>query len=654
MILPLILNPALSVAEGGIKPFFYFFSHETWYTRLIRTVAKEEGVNLEEPIGRLPKEKLDILLKGTGKTYSVSGKNRFGHDTTIHERFDGILAELERHYLSSQSPDENWEIRRYMREEICAACRGQRLRPEALAVTVEGFSVAQVADFAVLDLKDYFPKLQASLNSYEQEIAKPIFKEIQTRLSFLDNVGLSYLTISRPARTLSGGELQRIRLASQIGTGLTGVLYVLDEPSIGLHPRDMAALIATLKNLRDLGNTLLVVEHDRETMESADHLIELGPGAGREGGKVVFEGTLAQIKKRKDSLTGQFLSGRRKIALEKRPLNQNLGRLILTGATEHNLKNIDTEIPLGNLVVVTGVSGSGKSTLVVETLYPALKYQLTDYFPDRIGKFKNLTGFENLDRVYLVDQSPIGRTPRSNPATYVGFFDDIRDLFAQTIEARAKGFKKGRFSFNVRGGRCEKCEGAGVIKIEMQFLADVYVTCDVCNGRRYNEETLEVKYKGKAIDEVLQMTVEEAVEFFAAHPTLHRKLALLQEVGLGYITLGQGAPTFSGGEAQRIKLVNELSRGGGNTLYILDEPTTGLHFADIEKLLHTLYELVERGNTVLVIEHNPEIIKNSQWIIDLGPEGGDKGGQVVYQGELKGILKAKESYTGIYLKKHLS
>lgn len=647
----LILNRDLSINEGAILPLNRFFFNETWSTRLLKQVAKVEGIDLNTPVKRLPKEKLDLLLYGTGKTYRVEGKNRFGRETAIVEKFNGVIPDLEQRFFESGT-DEAFGFERYLREETCDQCQGDRLKPEVLGVTIDNLNIAQLSAFAIGDLLNYFLDLSRELNPFEQEITEPIFKEIQTRLSFIKNVGLAYLTISRTAKTLSGGELQRIRLASQIGTGLTGVLYVLDEPSIGLHPKDMAALLDTLRNLRELGNTLIVVEHDRGTMEAADWMLELGPKAGREGGEVVAQGTAAQLKKNPRSLTGQYLSGKKKVKLEEKPLVTDKGELILTGAKEHNLKGITVNIPLGNLVAVTGVSGSGKSTLVVETLYPALKNQLDSSFREKLPDFESISGFQDLERVYLVDQSPIGRTPRSNPATYVGFFDGIREIFAQTQEAKVRGFKKGRFSFNLKGGRCEKCEGAGVIKIEMQFLADVYVTCDVCHGRRYNEETLEVRFKDKAIDEVLAMTVDEAREFFAAHHLIYQKLKLLQEVGLGYITLGQPAPTFSGGEAQRIKLVNELSRRGSRTLYLLDEPTTGLHFFDIQKLLHTLYALVESGNTVLVIEHNLDVVKNCQYVIDLGPEGGDKGGEVIYQGELGGIVKIKESSTGQYLKNY--
>ncbi len=648
----LVFNKNLSILEGGILPFNRFFFNETWYSRLIKKVALEEGIDLNTPIGKLPKEKIDILLYGTGKVYQVRGTNRFGKPTMIYEKFDGIIAELEKRYYESSGDYAGVEIQKYMREEICPKCQGKRLKPEVLSVTIDEKNIAQISDLSIDFLLKYFEKeLPQKINEYEKQIARPILKEIISRLSFLNNVGLSYLTISRTAKTLSGGELQRIRLASQIGTGLTGVLYVLDEPSIGLHPKDVSSLIATLKQLRDLGNSLLVVEHDRETIESSDYIVELGPKAGKEGGRVIFQGTLDEIKKDKDSLTGLYLSNKKSIKLNRKKLIKNQGDLFLKGAKENNLKNITVKFPLGNLIVVTGVSGSGKSTLITETLYPALKYHLDGYYPDKIGDFERLEGFQYLDKVYLVDQSPIGRTPRSNPATYIGFFDDIRDIFASTVDAKAAGFKKGRFSFNVKGGRCEKCQGAGVLKIEMQFLSDVYITCDVCQGQRYNKETLEIKYKGKNIYEILKMTVDEALEFFSNHFSIFYKLEILKKIGLGYIQLGQPAPTLSGGEAQRLKLVSELSKKDtGRTLYILDEPTTGLHFHDIEKLLYALQELVDRGNTVILIEHNLDVIKNSSYIIDLGPEGGDKGGQVVYQGEIEGIIKVKESYTGRYLK----
>lgn len=645
----LVLNPNLSINEGGVTPFSNLALSDTWYTRLIKTVCEEEGINLDIPTSKIEKEKLNILLYGTGNVYIVPGKNRFGRDTEIHEKYDGIIGELERRYFDSDSVSFG-EIHKYMREEICDKCKGLRLKPEILAITIDNMNISDFSERSVDAMYDYCSvNISKILSIYEQKIAVQILREIIVRLNFLRNVGLSYLTIARPAKTLSGGELQRIRLASQIGTGLTGVLYVLDEPSIGLHPKDVSALIQTLRELTKLGNTLIVVEHDRETIENADYLIELGPRAGKLGGKVEFSGTLPQLKKAK-VLTGEFLSGKRKISLTQKPISSKFGTLKLKGARQFNLKNIDVNFPLGNLIVVTGVSGSGKSTLIVETLYPALKYYLDGYFNEKIGKFDHLDGYQYIDRVYLVDQSPIGRTPRSNPATYTGFFDEIREIFSETIEAKTRGFKKGRFSFNIRGGRCEKCQGAGVIKIEMQFLADVYVTCDVCGGKRYNSETLQVLFKGKNIFEVLQMTVDDAFDFFSSFPKIAIKLAFLKSVGLGYIELGQQAPTFSGGEAQRIKLANELSRRDtGKTLYILDEPTTGLHFYDIVKLLSTLNQLVERGNTVVIIEHNLDVIKNCQYIIDLGPQGGDGGGQLVYEGELDKILKVKSSHTAKYL-----
>lgn len=648
-----ILSKNLSINEGGIVPFSKFFFAETWYARLIKQVATEAGIDLNMPITKLTKSQLKILLYGTDKVYRVMGTNRFGRETEIHENFNGIVGELERRYFDAKGEFSAMEIQKYMREEICSSCKGNKLKPEVLSITINEKNISDITNMSVEQLIEYYKySAKHKLNSYEEQISVSIFKEIITRLTFLQNVGLSYLTIARQARTLSGGELQRIRLASQIGTGLTGVLYVLDEPSIGLHPKDVNALIKTLSNLKELGNTILVVEHDRETMEAADYLIELGPLAGKHGGKVIFSGTLPELITATKSVTGQFLTGKRKIYMESKQLNKQKGELKLIGASEFNLKKITSSFPLGNMIAVTGVSGSGKSTLIVETLYPALKYYLDGFYQEKIGNFDRLEGHQYLDRVYLVDQSPIGRTPRSNPATYVGFFDEIREIFAMTVDSKIKGFKKGRFSFNLKGGRCEKCQGAGVVKIEMQFLPDVYVTCDVCTGHRYNNETLDVKFKDKTIYDILKMTIEEATDFFSNHNKIHQKLIFLKNVGLGYLELGQPATTLSGGEAQRIKLAHELAkRETGNTLYILDEPTTGLHFYDIEILLRALKELVNRGNTVLVIEHNLDVIKNCQYIIDLGPEGGDKGGHIVYQGELKGVIKEKKSYTGQYLGK---
>ncbi|MDA1317138.1 MAG: excinuclease ABC subunit UvrA [bacterium] len=652
----LLLNPNLSMNEGGMQPYPKFYFQSTWYMRLIKTVAEQEKIDMDKPISALTEKEQKILLYGNGATYTVDGTNRFGRATSIEEVWHGLVLDMQKRYFESEG--KNGEIHKYMREEQCSDCKGKRLKREVLAITIGGHNITDMTDWSIVQVIEYFEQAQKGkgliLDQYEQAIAKPVLKEIISRLTFLVNVGLSYLTISRSARTLSGGELQRIRLASQIGTGLTGVLYVLDEPSVGLHPKDVSALIQTLHNLKNLGNTLIVVEHDQETIESAEHIIELGPKAGIHGGHVIFTGSVSEMKKSKKSITGAYLSSRKTIATSKRELIDTKGEIVLTQASQFNLKNIDLRLPLHNLIAITGVSGSGKSTLITETLYPALKLQVNNHWNEFIGDYKRLEGFQNIDRVYLVDQSPIGRTPRSNPATYVGMFDHIRDIFAATTEARAQGYKKGRFSFNVKGGRCEKCQGAGVIKIEMQFLSDVYITCDVCEGKRYNRETLEVKYKGKTIYEVLHLTVDEAAEFFRNHLPIYHKLLFLQKVGLGYIELGQPAPTFSGGEAQRIKLADELSHATrGHTLYILDEPTTGLHFADVQKLLDALHELVEMGNTVVVIEHNLDVIKNAQWIVDLGPNGGEEGGSLVYQGPIQGILKVKESYTASYLTSHL-
>jgi len=649
-----ILNNNLSINEGGILPFNNFSFQDTWYLRLFRHVADLHRINLNEKIQDMNKKDLELLLYGTNKVYKVKGKNRFGKTTIISEVFDGIIAELERRFFNPETTFIGLDFNKFIKEKVCPKCKGKRLKNEVLSITIDDKNIAVFSDQSIKDLLNYINNnLNVKLDKYELQISSSIAKEIITRLSFLDNVGLSYLALSRPAKSLSGGEAQRIRLASQIGTGLSGVLYVLDEPSIGLHPKDMSALIKTLHNLTKLGNTLVVVEHDKTTMEAADHIIELGPKAGDHGGKIVFTGSISQIKKNSQSLTGNYLSGVKKILFKLKPLETNRGNIKLTGAKQFNLKNIDINIPIGNLICITGVSGSGKSSLIVDTLYPSLKYFIEGHYSEHIGEFKNLEGFQYFDKVYLVDQSPIGRTPRSNPATYIGVFDGIRDIFASSTDSKIKGFNKGRFSFNLKGGRCEKCQGAGVIKIEMQFLADVYIKCDVCEGQRYNKETLDVKYKGFSIYDILKMTVEEGMNFFTNYSKVYEKLHVLNEIGLGYIKLGQPAPTLSGGEAQRVKLSNELSKKDtGNTLYILDEPTTGLHFYDVNKLLLTLNKLVDKGNTVIIIEHNLDVINNSQYIIDLGPDGGDAGGQIVFQGPTKNLLKVRNSYTAKYLKEY--
>ncbi|KKU25290.1 MAG: excinuclease ABC, A subunit [Microgenomates group bacterium GW2011_GWA2_46_16] len=613
-----IINSRLSYNEGGILPLNRLLMAETWYTRLLKTVAEEEGVSLTLPLGDLSQRDLKILLYGTGKKYVVAGTNRSGRPTKIIEVWNGIIPRLEEKYFATASEWSRLDLSQYMREELCGTCLGAKLKAEVLAITVDGLNINEMAHQSVTSLQKYFAQdLKERLNPYEQQVGEGILKEVTSRLTFLHNVGLGYLDLARQSKTLSGGEQQRIRLASQIGTGLTGVLYVLDEPSIGLHSRDVDALIASLKRLVDLGNTLIVVEHDEETIRSADYVIELGPAAGIHGGKLTAQGTVAEISKDKHSITGAYLSGAKTIPGNIAPLITTAGTLKLTGAREHNLKNLTLELPLGNLIGITGVSGGGKSTLITETLYPALKYYLDGTFTNGSGIYDRLDGFHYLKSAYLVDQSPIGRTPRSNPATYVGFFDDIRDLFASTQDARLKGFDKGRFSFNV-------------------------------------EETLSIKYKALTIFDILNLTLEDGASFFKNYPKIYRKLQLLVDVGLGYLKIGQPAPTLSGGEAQRIKLAHELGkREGNNALYILDEPTTGLHFDDIGKLMITLKRLVQKGNTVVVIEHNLDVIKNCQYLVDLGPEGGDAGGHLLFQGSTQDILSVKSSYTAKYLKKYL-
>ena len=649
-----VLNPILSISEGGILPWSKLASNDTWFTRLIEAVAKEYGFDLNTRLGNLTTEARKVLLFGAGDNeFRVEGRNRRGRWTHFYSEFVGLVAYLKQRYQESESDFVKAEIEKYMVKEICPKCKGARLKDEALAITIEGSNIAEVTGQSIVQAREWIKNIKFS--ERETQIATPVAKEIKSRLQFLIDVGLDYLTLDRASATLAGGESQRIRLASQIGSGLSGVLYVLDEPSVGLHQRDNSRLIETLKRLKNLGNTVIVAEHDAETMESADILIEIGPGAGEHGGKIVFMGTPDQIKKSSTSLTGQYLSGKKKVKvngeLQREPVN--MGHLKVLGAAEHNLKNINISFPLGKFIVVTGVSGSGKSTLIHDILYKALAQRIYRS-REKAGIHKGMEGVEYIDKVVLVDQSPIGRTPRSNPATYTGAFTFIRELFASSPEAKIRGYGPGRFSFNVKGGRCEVCEGEGTIKIEMQFLPDVYVTCESCNGARYNREALEIHFKDKNIAEVLDMTVEVALKFFTFVPQVKNKLQVLFDVGLGYIRLGQPAPTLSGGEAQRIKLSSELSkRSTGRTMYILDEPTTGLHFADIERLLAILRKLVNYGNTVIIIEHNLDVIKNTDWIIDLGPEGGDQGGKIIAEGTPVQVAKNKDSYTGQYLAKIL-
>lgn len=647
-----IPNPKLTLAEGAIRPWSKTTSRLSWYGRVLHAVAQEYGFSVDTPVKDLPKKYIDIILYGTGeRKIKVAGEfaSREGA-FEMTTAFEGVIPNLERRYKETDSDYMRSEIEAYMRVRPCAVCGGKRLKKEVLAVTVNNRNIVEVSALSIDTAHEFFKNLPKALSAREMSIAKLILKEIVARLEFLLNVGLAYLSLDRTADTLSGGEAQRIRLATQIGSGLTGVLYILDEPSIGLHQRDNRKLLETLKGLRDLGNTIIVVEHDEETIRESDWVVDIGPGAGKHGGEVVAEGTPKQVEKNPKSLTGLYLSRKEKIEVPKRRRPGNGKKLSIIGAEEFNLKNISVDIPLGKFVCVTGVSGSGKSTLLNDILVRALN----KYFwnsKEEPGKHKKILGYEYIDKVINIDQSPIGRTPRSNPATYTGIFGPIRDLFAATQEARMRGYKAGRFSFNVRGGRCEKCAGDGVIKVEMNFLPDVYITCEECGGRRYNREALEIHYKDKTISEVLEMTVDEARSFFASIPALHKKLDVLSQVGLGYMRLGQNATTLSGGEAQRIKLATELSRSSmGRTLYILDEPTTGLHFADVSRLVSVLNKLVDKGNTVVVIEHNLDMIKTADWIIDMGPEGGNKGGQVVAQGTPEDVAKVRASYTGQYLK----
>lgn len=640
-------DPTLSVGGGVFAPLSK--NLHSYAMCVMKAILENRGYSLETPWQEIDKKTQQVLLYGSGEErFTFRYTNMFGEDKEYFVPFEGVMPLLARRYHETDSDEMRESYENYMTEIPCKACHGARLKPETLAVTVGGKNIDEVTRMTIREADDFFTQL--TLTPREMKIAAQILKEIHARLHFLLDVGLDYLTLSRSAGTLSGGEAQRIRLATQIGSGLQGVLYVLDEPSIGLHQRDNNRLLATLKHLRDLGNTLIVVEHDEDTMYAADHIIDIGPGAGANGGRIVAEGTAEEIKKNPDSITGAYLSRRKFIPVpaKRRPGN---GKFIeVVGAAENNLKDLTVKFPLGTLTLVTGVSGSGKSTLVNEILYKGIASRLY-HAKGKPGKHKKIKGLENIDKIIDIDQQPIGRTPRSNPATYTGVFDAIRELFSQTSEARMRGYKAGRFSFNVKGGRCEACKGDGILKIEMHFLPDVYVPCEVCKGARYNRETLEVRYKGKNISEVLDMTIDEAVEFFANVPRIARKLQIIQDVGLGYIKLGQPATTLSGGEAQRVKLATELSRRStGKTLYILDEPTTGLHTADIHKLLDILQRLVAGGDTVVVIEHNLDVIKTADYIIDLGPEGGDKGGTVVATGRPEDIVKVPASYTGKFLR----
>ncbi len=647
-------NPKLSLAEGAVRPWASATAgRKPWYERVLEAVAEQEDFSMNVSVKDLPKRVRDLVLFGTGKnTYVVEGVDTYGRMRAFKTTYEGVINNLERRYRETDSDYIRQEIERYMRIEQCPVCFGKRLRPEALAVLVAEKDIATVTSLPIDEARLFFSGANGGLvlNAQQQVIAKQILKEIVARLSFLQDVGLSYLTLDRSANTLSGGEAQRIRLATQIGSGLTGVLYILDEPSIGLHQRDNNKLIATLKHLRDLGNTVIVVEHDEATVRASDYVIDVGPGAGKHGGRIVSQGTPDQVAADPKSLTGRYLSGRAKIEPRSTLRVGNGKALVIRNAKEHNLRGVDVSIPLGKLVCVTGVSGSGKSTLVEDILGKALAAHFYGA-KDRPGAHDGIDGLDHLDKVIRIDQSPIGRTPRSNPSTYTGAFTPIRDLFAATPEAKMRGYKAGRFSFNVKGGRCEACQGDGLVRIEMHFLPDVYVECEECRGRRYNRQALEIHYKGKTISDVLKMTVEESHAFFASVPTIQRKLQTLVDVGLSYIELGQSATTLSGGEAQRIKLATELSRRAtGRTLYILDEPTTGLHFEDIRRLLAVLGSLADAGNTVLVIEHNLDVIKCADWIVDMGPDGGSGGGELVAEGTPADIARVARSYTGQYLK----
>jgi len=638
-------DPDLSIAEGAIAP--WAGTRLEYWDRVLEAVAEAHGFSVHTPWRKLPKQAREVVLYGSDREIYVRYKNRYGRTRAYYTTYEGVIPVLERRHAETDSDAQRERLEQFMREIPCRACGGARLKPESLAVRIGGINIAELTSRSIREVLRFFDEVE--LSERERMIAERLIKEIRARLGFLVDVGLDYLTLDRPSATLAGGEAQRIRLATQIGSGLVGVLYILDEPSIGLHQRDNRRLIDTLLRLRDLGNTLIVVEHDEATIQAADHIVDIGPGAGEHGGEIVYSGDLKGLLACEASLTGAFLSGRREIPTPRVRRTPGDRWLKVLGAREHNLKDVDLEIPLGLFVCVTGVSGSGKSTLIQEVLLRALMQKI---YRSRVvpGKHRRLVGWEQIDKVIDIDQSPIGRTPRSNPATYTGVFDHIRALFAQVPEARVRGYKPGRFSFNVRGGRCEHCAGDGQIKIEMHFLPDVYVTCEVCKGRRYNRETLEVRYKHRSIADVLEMSVDEALEFFQNIPAIRRHLQTLADVGLGYVKLGQPAPTLSGGEAQRIKLAAELQkRATGNTLYVLDEPTTGLHFEDVRKLLNVLQRLVSQGNTVVVIEHNLDVVKTADWIIDLGPEGGDAGGEIVVAGPPEVVAAHPTSHTGRFL-----
>lgn len=645
----LIIDEELSITDGAIRPWKNS-RYEEFYLRRLEVLAKRYGFSLDVPFKDLPSNVKEIILYGSNEPLTFRFYSRDG-SYEYEGYFEGVIPQLKRKYEETESETVKEELERLMRFNPCPKCKGTRLKEEALAIKINNKNIYELTSMPIRELKDFLENLK--LSERDKAIAQLPIKEIISRLDFLINVGVDYITLARPGYTLSGGETQRIRLATQIGSGLTGVLYVLDEPTVGLHPRDTERLLNMLERLRDIGNTLIVVEHDESTIRRADYIIELGPGAGVHGGEVIYQGSLEGLLKDERSLTGAYLSGRKRIPIpsyRRRPTNK---KLVIRGARHYNLKNIDVTIPLGLFICITGVSGAGKSTLVYEILYKALARKLYRS-PEIPGEHDSIEGLEYIDKVIIVDQSPIGRTPRSNPATYTGAFTPIRDFFASLPEAKMRGYDSGRFSFNVRGGRCEACQGQGIIKIEMQFLPDVYITCDVCKGKRYNKETLEVKYKGKDISDILEMSVDEAIDFFSNVPPIVKKLKLLSDVGLGYIKLGQPAPTLSGGEAQRVKLATELSKKPtGKTLYILDEPTTGLHFADVEKLIKVLQRLVEGGNTVVVIEHNLEVIKVADYIIDLGPEGGERGGFLVACGTPEEISMCENSYTGQFLRRIL-